>query len=131
MSSHKICQNYLAGYCGFGDQCKYKHPSSLQAKPLKLEMTASGFINHGLSDGSMGPCIGKLPRFTIGEQQSKSILVKEGGKCTECTIKGYHADCWHCKGTEKETTECNYYNRPGGCKKSDCPFVHVKHMPMA
>ena len=48
--------------------------------------------------------------------------------CVECALKGYHADCFHCKGTGNETTECNYFNTPRGCLKANCPFVHVRRV---
>ena len=48
--------------------------------------------------------------------------------CVECERKGYHADCWHCKGTGNETTECNYFNTERGCLNAKCPFVHVRRV---
>lgn len=54
------------------------------------------------------------------------LLHKQPGNCQECDKKGYHADCWHCKGTGIETTECTYFNSPRGCLKKDCPFLHIK-----
>ena len=68
-----------------------------------------------------------FPKCKFGDRcRYKHPQEKSGGECTECALKGYHVDCWHCKGTGEENLECIHFNTKRGCLNPNCPFVHIR-----
>lgn len=74
------------------------------------------------------PCA-YYPQCSFGDRCKFAHPAPEPSKtCFECNREGSVSSvCFHCKGLNVETGLCNYFaTRPGGgCRDSNCQFVHA------